>query len=115
MKMLTIFSIYDQKADAFIQPWFLPNTATGIRAFSDAANDPETNMCKHPEDYTLFELGTFDPSKGKIKLHKVPLSLGLALTMQRPIADLMTANSDTIQSLQEKYTREETHPLAEQN
>lgn len=81
---LTIFSIYDSKAEAYIQPFFAPNAPTGLRMFGDAANDETTMFAKHGEDYTLFELGTFDQNTGETTIHKAHKSHGTALQHQRP-------------------------------
>lgn len=82
MLTLTIFSIHDSKAEAFIQPYYAPNRGTGERMFADAANDPQTQFHKHAADYTLFELGHFDSKSAEIKLHPTPINLGLALQFQ---------------------------------
>jgi hypothetical protein len=39
-------------------------------------NDPETTLSKHPEDYTLFKLGTWDDQNSKYKQEKTPKAIG---------------------------------------
>lgn len=92
---LVIFSVHDSKAEAFVQPFFTPTVATGLRAFESSANDPDTMMCQHPGDYTLFELGTFEHDTAAITLHNTPINHGLAIaykTADRPqaVANLLT-------------------------
>lgn len=77
---MTIFSIWDSKAEAFHLPWFTQNVQTGLRMFSDAVNDSGTQFNKHAGDYTLFEMGTFETTSGKFKQHKTPINHGLAIT-----------------------------------
>ncbi|AXL15280.1 nonstructural protein [Microviridae sp.] len=60
------FSIYDSKADAYLPPFFLHQEAMGIRAFSDAVNNPESQIHLHPADYTLFLIASFDDEKGEM-------------------------------------------------
>lgn len=72
-----IFSVFDEKAKAFLPPFFLPEKAMAVRVFSDCANDVNHQFGKHPEDYTLFELGNFDGSSGQL----TPSSHGLELVV----------------------------------
>lgn len=76
--MLKIFSVYDSKAEAFVQPFFSPATGTAIRSFATACNDENTDIHRYAGDYTLFEIGEFDPSTGKITPLEAHLNLGLA-------------------------------------
>ncbi len=70
-----IFAIYDNKADAYLPPWFLTTNAMAVRAFSDCIRDPDHNFGAHPEDYTLFCIGEFQNANGKIEPY-VPFSMG---------------------------------------
>lgn len=70
-----MFVIYDSKANAYMQPWFLTTKPMAIRAFTDCIADPKHNFGAHPEDYTLFDIGTFDSQSAKIHW-KTPVSLG---------------------------------------
>lgn len=76
--MLRIFSVFDSKASAFIQPFYSPTRGTAIRSFKAMANEPGHAFNLFPDDYTLFELGTFDPETAKFDLQATPESLGLA-------------------------------------
>ncbi len=59
---LKMFSIFDVQAQAYLPPFWLGQTAMAIRIFSDCVNSDDHQFGKHPGDYTLFELGTFDDS-----------------------------------------------------
>lgn len=76
---ITMFSVYDSKAAAYLQPLFASNQAVGIRMFSTAANDEEHEFNRHAGDFTLFEIGTFECDSGVFTPHKAHLSLGTAL------------------------------------
>lgn len=62
-----IYSIYDNKTLVFNTPFFALNNAAAIRTFSDAANDQNTNICRHPTDFCLFMIGTYDQQTGEIQ------------------------------------------------
>lgn len=76
---LQIFSIYDSATEAFINPFFSPTVASGIRAFSTVCADENHDFHKNAGDYTLFHLGEFDPTNGLITLLESHCNLGLAL------------------------------------
>lgn len=76
---MKICSIYDSKADAYLQPFFTPNSGTAIRSFSDAAKEEGSNFFKHAEDFTLFVLGDFDEHTGVIVPLESKQALGSAL------------------------------------
>lgn len=57
-----VFSIFDVKAQAYLPPFYMPETAMAIRVFSDCVNSGDHQFGKHPGDYTLFEMGVWDDS-----------------------------------------------------
>lgn len=76
--MLTqVFAVFDTKVGSFAQPFFSPTSASAIRSFQDAAADPSTTLSKHPSDFHLYHLGTFDDETGAFSPIK-PVSLGTA-------------------------------------
>ena len=62
----SVFTVYDEKAEAFMSPFFMGTDALAKRGFADAINNPETPMGKHPHDYTLFCIGEWSDQKGEI-------------------------------------------------
>lgn len=64
---LHIFSVFDTKAKAYLPPFFLPSDEVATRAFRDCVNSNDHQFGKHPEDYTLHRLGTFEDSEGQIQ------------------------------------------------
>ncbi|MCD8566431.1 MAG: hypothetical protein LRY36_00605 [Alphaproteobacteria bacterium] len=47
-----------------------------MRSFGDAVNDGNSVISQHPEDFTLFEIGDFDPRTGLITLYDSKVSVG---------------------------------------
>lgn len=62
-----VCAVRDSAAEVYSQPWFLPSKGVGIRVFTDQLRNPETPQFKHPNDYTLFALGTFDDETGQFE------------------------------------------------
>lgn len=81
MAKLKAYAIFDGKAEAYLRPFIMVNRGTAIRSFVDAVNDSTHEMCKHAEDYFLFELGEFDEESGVLSSNIV--SLGNALSYKR--------------------------------
>lgn len=61
-----VFAIYDSKATAYLQPFFMRSAGEAIRAFENTAIDPNSMFNKNPEDYSLFQIGEFDESEGTL-------------------------------------------------
>ena len=75
---LRMFAVYDNKAGAFLAPFFMPNVPMAVRIFTECASDDQHMFGRHPNDYTLFELAEFDDNTARITPLDVPNSLGLA-------------------------------------
>jgi len=56
----------------------MQSESQAIRGFIDACDDPKTNLHRHPEDYTLFKIATYDDLLGQYTNLHSPESLGLA-------------------------------------
>lgn len=65
--LLKVFSVYDVKAAAYGQPFFMPTSGGAIRSFGDTCLDQNSMLNKHPEDYSLHEIGEFDDVTGRIE------------------------------------------------
>lgn len=74
-----IVAVYDAKVGAYAQPWFVPTPGAAIRAFGDVVADKSSDIAKHPEDYSLFELGTWIPDKGRFEPFVAPVQIATAL------------------------------------
>lgn len=75
-----VYSVYDQKAKVFCQPFCSLNDETALRAFAYSANDTSTEIGRYPSDFDLYNLGFFDDQTGKFDLQDaVHLSSALQL------------------------------------
>lgn len=61
---LECYSVYDKAVDAFMQPFFVRAKGEALRSFMDACSDGKSQFVSHPEDYTLFHVGTWDEDIG---------------------------------------------------
>lgn len=82
--ILQVLSVHDVAADAFGRPVFAPAVGAALRSFQDEVNrvDANNEMNKHPGDFSLFHLGTFDDSKGTFMLFDVPKKIASGATVK---------------------------------
>lgn len=73
-----MFSVYDSKAKAFGVPFAMQTVGAAVRAFSDLANDNQTLVCRHPSDFILYEIGSFDDHSSELFWLSPGVHLGMA-------------------------------------
>ncbi len=78
-----IFTIYDSKAKAYLTPFFLHQEGMALRIFTDCINDTVHQFGKHPEDYTLFLLGSWSDEKAKFLINN-PIALATGIELVNP-------------------------------
>lgn len=83
--MENIYSVYDSKAEAFLPPFFAKTDGLAVRMFSAAANDQEHNFWRYAEDYTLFQIGTWDQTTGTLYASEANRTLGQALLFREDV------------------------------
>lgn len=77
--ILKMFTVYDSKAEAYNQPFYMRSKGEALRAWHSTVNDKTTQFYTHPADYTLFEIGEFDDSTGNITIYQAKHNLGNAM------------------------------------
>lgn len=93
--MLRAYAVYDVKHASYSRPWFVLNDAVAVREFTDAVNDPNQHnqWRKHPEDFALHYLGSFDDNSGEFLPSKaVHVIQAAALIRELPVDNLAVVN-----------------------
>ena len=84
-----LFTVYDEKAQVFLPPFFVPTIGIATRAFTDAINSDTHQFGQHPSDYTLFRLGYFDDATAEmVSDDKKSLGNGVEFVNQSPSNEL---------------------------
>lgn len=78
-----LFAVFDNKAIFYSAPFAESSTAQATRAFSDAITSPNSTLAKHPKDFTLYELGTYDTESGRVESHNQPIHVAHAVEFVR--------------------------------
>lgn len=63
MSKLVMCAVWDRAIEAYMRPFFVPHVGLALRSFTDEVkgNAAEGGPLRaHPEDFDLFELGTFN-------------------------------------------------------
>lgn len=68
--MLKVFAVYDVKSASYGQPHFIASTGLALRTFGEVCLNPESPLFKYPQDFALYEIGTWDPSSGVLTTMK---------------------------------------------
>jgi hypothetical protein len=80
---MKVFSVYDSKAEGYMQPFFLKTVGEAERALANLVREPDHNFSRYAEDFTLFELGLWDEKKGAFDLHDAPRSVSNLISYRR--------------------------------
>lgn len=67
-----MFTVLDELAAAYINPFFAPTKAHAVRSFKDTCNDPNHAIYRNPDDYALIHLGEFDDTSAAFNLNDKP-------------------------------------------
>lgn len=72
------FCLLDTKTGAFGVPFFMHHVAQAIRACVDLGMDLNTTVGRHPADFVLCEIGTFDDQAGVLG-SAAPVQIGVVV------------------------------------
>lgn len=80
---LSMYSIRDAKAGFYHHPIFEKHNGEALESFTQLANDPKTPVCKYPEDYDLYYLGTYDDHTGLVQSLPTPEHVQKAVQLKK--------------------------------
>lgn len=84
---IKLFAVYDSKAAAYGRIIECPTEGLAARTFSDACLDPQGPLYKHADDYALHEIGSYDPTSGRVEsLREMKFILAASSVKQAVIA-----------------------------
>lgn len=72
-----VVSVKDRAAEVFNRPFFVPHRNVAVRDFTDEVNRAaaDNQLNKHPDDFDLYILGTFDDNTGVFHMEETPTVL----------------------------------------
>lgn len=85
---LRAFSVFDVKSDTFSAPFWKGTIGQALRDFADLANDMNSTVGRHPEDFKLVQVGEFEDTTGGL-IACEPVSLGFAYELvDKPVVPI---------------------------
>lgn len=66
MSKKTLFGILDAAAGCYRSIFPALSVGEATRGFADLANNPDTDVGRHPQDFSLYRLGEWDDSDGSV-------------------------------------------------
>lgn len=94
--MITVmYAIYDEKSKIYNKPFSMINEAVAIRAVKDLTLDKNTEVGRHPYDFSLWELGTYDDETA----HFVPYETKRLICMAHEIDAFQIAENNKLEDV----------------
>lgn len=93
--MLKMYTIYDKKTKLYHPPHYCHNKEHAMRMFIQIMCKAGDTMSLYPQDFQMWELGTFDDCTGRIKTTQNP-------TLVCEVLDLVQSYEETKQQLQNR-------------
>lgn len=77
--LLFMCAVKDRAAQAYGRPFYVASEGLAIRGFQDEVNRPaeDNPLNRHPDDFDLYVLGTFDDNRALVELEPQPRLLML--------------------------------------
>lgn len=95
MNAQLIFSVYDSAAEMYLDPFVAPTLEVALRGFRQVVNREGHQFNAFPADYTLFQVGEFDPHTGVLRAN-APTNLGNGLTVLQATAQPLAVAQEAV-------------------
>lgn len=69
---MKIYSIHDSKANYYLNPIMFRSNGEALRSFEQVVKDEKSQFNKSPADFTLVELGNFNPDDAATEMLPKP-------------------------------------------
>lgn len=91
---LQIFSIFDEKAQAYNSPQYLQHKGEAIRMLQTTMDNKDSMLSKYPQDFSLYCIGDYDDNLGKIS-GKIEPELVIRATELLATKDVMSTTGQS--------------------
>lgn len=83
--MMNVYAVYDDKAKSFGTPFYIQTDGMARRLFCDQVQDDNrpSLLHDHPEDFSLYRVGSFDSDSGHVKPEPQPVFLGRGIEFKK--------------------------------
>lgn len=92
--LLRAYTLHDNKALTYSPPFFQHNDALAIRMLTDLVADVNTAPGRHPNDFRMYCVGTYDDSSGGFTPISPPEHVQDAISLVPPAAPNFFGNGN---------------------
>jgi len=83
-----VYAIYDDGIKSFGNPFHFSTDEEAIRTFNNLVNhETQTNVYRHPSDFHLYKIGTYERSVGKFTNPEPHEKIVSGISLKKPVAD----------------------------
>jgi len=68
-----VYALYDIVGMTYMQPFYFQHDAQAVRKIQDDLAEPNNYVAKHPKDYRLCKIGTYDLNSGELVGVETPI------------------------------------------
>ncbi len=79
--LMHVYSIYNTASGSYMRPFTAHADGEASRLFSDLVADEKHPVGMHPEDYSLYRLGSFNDQNGALTIEGAPECLCTAMEL----------------------------------
>ena len=84
--IVSIFAMYDKKAECYLPPFFMQSVGLAHRGvFDELHREQSSKLWIHASDFALHVLGKFDDSTGEIESHPPMVAFEVVSVKQQVI------------------------------
>lgn len=85
--LLVVCVVRDRAVDAFMRPFFVTHVGGALRGFTDEVNakSGDSPVASHPDDYELYELGSFNDADASFVLFPKPRLVAVGKDLVRNV------------------------------
>lgn len=65
--MILLFALMDQKTETFLAPFAARTRGEAERSYLEILRSEGTLVQKHPQDFPLYEIGTYNERTGEVR------------------------------------------------
>lgn len=84
-----VYSVYDEKAQMFMNVFTCKTDGEAMRLFSDECHNQESMFSKHPHDFELFKIGCFNDNDGSVVQDKKSLGTAASYKVDQHNVELL--------------------------
>lgn len=93
-----VYAIFDSAVSCYRQPFVMEADGAAVRAFTDICMNKDTDIAKHPTDFSLHRIGDYEDTTGELT-GEPPFTLAHATTIVAKSRQMIGNSEDIADSV----------------